>query len=305
MSATMFLNRADATVGSLMVGEIQPIPSTQATFATTPAVSPGIDWAVLSSGGPANSGYVLTVQADGSLAWDASSRGGGGTPGGTTGQIQYDNGGSFGGFTMSGDATLVTSTGVITIASTAVTYAKMQHASAGSVLLGNPTGSAAALSEITLAGGLGFSSSTITINASNIATGQLPVAYGGTNAATAAAARTNLGIEQGNHTFGASGTPTLNATTPPIYLPTALTCIQAVAACGTAPGTGGATLTIQTSATGASGSWGTLVAVTIASGAYYGTAAVTSSIAAGTWIQGEFTAVNAVQNMTATLYVEG
>lgn len=36
-------------------------------------------------------------------------------PGGTTGQLQYNNGGSFGGFTMSGDATLVPSTGVITV----------------------------------------------------------------------------------------------------------------------------------------------------------------------------------------------
>ena len=34
---------------------------------------------------------------------------------GSSGQIQYDNGGAFGGFTMSGDATLVTSTGVITV----------------------------------------------------------------------------------------------------------------------------------------------------------------------------------------------
>src|SRR5271166_2894520 len=78
------------------------------------------------------------------------SSGGGGTPGGTSGQIQYDNAGSFGGFTMSGDATLVTSTGVITVGAGKITYAKIQNTSAGSVLLGNPTGSAAAPSEITL-----------------------------------------------------------------------------------------------------------------------------------------------------------
>ena len=47
--------------------------------------------------------------------------GGGGTPGGTNGQSQYNNGGSFGGYTMSGDATLNTSTGVITVTKTSGT----------------------------------------------------------------------------------------------------------------------------------------------------------------------------------------
>ena len=41
--------------------------------------------------------------------------GGGGTPGGTSGQVQYNNSGSFGGFTVSGDGTLNTSTGALTI----------------------------------------------------------------------------------------------------------------------------------------------------------------------------------------------
>ena len=113
---------------------------------------------------------------------------------GSSGQIQYDNAGSFGGFTMGGDATLVTSTGVITvtktsgtafaasattdttnasniasgtlpaarIASSAITYAKIQNTNAGSVLLGNPTGSAAAPSEITLGANLSFSGTTLT-----------------------------------------------------------------------------------------------------------------------------------------------
>lgn len=37
------------------------------------------------------------------------------TPGGTTGQIQYNNSGAFGGFTASGDATINTSTGAVTV----------------------------------------------------------------------------------------------------------------------------------------------------------------------------------------------
>ena len=38
--------------------------------------------------------------------------------GGTSGQIQYDNAGSFGGFTASGDATINTTTGAVTVTKT-------------------------------------------------------------------------------------------------------------------------------------------------------------------------------------------
>ncbi len=69
----------------------------------------------------------------------------GGTPGGTNGQIQYDNGGSFGGFTANGDATINTLTGAVTVVST------------------NGTAFAA-------------SATTNTTNASNITSGTLPVA---------------------------------------------------------------------------------------------------------------------------------
>jgi len=91
--------------------------------------------------------------------------GGGGTPGGGSGQIQYDNAGSFGGFTMSGDATLVASTGVITIAAGAVTLAKHANLAATSIM-GNPTGSAAAPSAITLGANLSFSGSTLVASGS-------------------------------------------------------------------------------------------------------------------------------------------
>ena len=47
-----------------------------------------------------------------------SASGGGGTPGGTSGQIQWNSAGSFAGFTMSGDCTVVTSTGAITCTKT-------------------------------------------------------------------------------------------------------------------------------------------------------------------------------------------
>ncbi len=40
---------------------------------------------------------------------------GGGSPGGTNGQLQFNNNGAFGGVTMSGDATINTGTGVVTV----------------------------------------------------------------------------------------------------------------------------------------------------------------------------------------------
>lgn len=44
--------------------------------------------------------------------------GGGGSPGGTNGQTQFNNAGAFGGYTMNGDATINTATGAITVTKT-------------------------------------------------------------------------------------------------------------------------------------------------------------------------------------------
>lgn len=48
----------------------------------------------------------------------SASGGGSGTPGGTSGQVQYNNAGAFGGFTVGGDATLNTATGALTVTKT-------------------------------------------------------------------------------------------------------------------------------------------------------------------------------------------
>lgn len=74
--------------------------------------------------------------------------GGSGSPGGTSGQVQFNNSGSFGGFTVGGDATLNTSTGALTVTKT------------------NNTSFAA-------------SATTDTTNASNISSGTLASARGG------------------------------------------------------------------------------------------------------------------------------
>jgi hypothetical protein len=47
-----------------------------------------------------------------------SAAGGAGSPGGSSGQVQYNNGGAFGGFTLGGDATLNTSTGALAVTKT-------------------------------------------------------------------------------------------------------------------------------------------------------------------------------------------
>lgn len=74
----------------------------------------------------------------------------GGVAGGTSGQIQYNDGGVFGGFTASGDVTIDTATGVVTIPNDAVTYAKMQNAAANT-FIARAANSSGDLSEVALA----------------------------------------------------------------------------------------------------------------------------------------------------------
>ena len=68
------------------------------------------------------------------------SGGSGGTPGGSSGQIQYNNGGAFGGYTQSGDCTTNTTTGVITCTKTqGVVFANsatIDATNAGNILSG-------------------------------------------------------------------------------------------------------------------------------------------------------------------------
>lgn len=63
----------------------------------------------LSGGGTTN-----FLRADGT--WAVPAGGGGGTPGGTNGQVQFNNSGSFGGFFVGGDGTLNSSTGNLVVA---------------------------------------------------------------------------------------------------------------------------------------------------------------------------------------------
>lgn len=128
-----------------------------------------------------------------SIGFAQFSSGGGGTPGGTSGQVQYNNSGVFGGFTVGGDGTLNTSTGVLTvttlngaspgaffngtnaanltgtvagarIASGSLGLSKLVVASANSILLGaGSSGSGSAYVELSLGVGLSISGTTLSV----------------------------------------------------------------------------------------------------------------------------------------------
>lgn len=138
--------------------------------------SPTINGGALSgtlSGAPTFSGNIIfggipnftgiltgTIAAGGNLGLDAGGNlvkntvSGSATPGGTSGQIQWNNSGSFAGFTASGDFTINTSTGVGTIANNAVTLAKQATNTANTLQGFDGSGNAA---DITVGSGLSLS----------------------------------------------------------------------------------------------------------------------------------------------------
>lgn len=74
-------------------------------------------FAVAGAGPPGPAGSTGPIGPEGPIGPNGAPGppGPGATPAGTNGQVQYNNSGAFGGFTMSGDATLAPSTGVITL----------------------------------------------------------------------------------------------------------------------------------------------------------------------------------------------
>ncbi len=115
----MVLNRENVSHGALVVGKQMPA-QTGAPIQSVNAPTPGLEWAAFAIPPGTPDGYALTTSAAAAegVAW-AAGGGGSGNPGGTANQVQYNSGGTaFGGFTMSGDATVVVATGVITVTQT-------------------------------------------------------------------------------------------------------------------------------------------------------------------------------------------
>ena len=131
---------------AIAVGDVPALPASKITSGQLGVTQGGTGLGVLTAHN------VLIGNATGAITFAAI---------GTAGRVLLDQGPSADpAFTaVSGDATL-SSSGVLTIAAGAVTLAK--HANLAAVsLMGNPTGSAAAPSAITLGAGLSFSGSTL------------------------------------------------------------------------------------------------------------------------------------------------
>lgn len=101
-----------------VVGNVSPVSAPASavpisSLITGSLFTPTAPGTVPGSGG----GTTLFLRADGT--WAAPPGGvGGGSPGGTNGQIQFNNLGAFGGFTVGGDGTLNTATGALIVTKT-------------------------------------------------------------------------------------------------------------------------------------------------------------------------------------------
>lgn len=91
---------------------------TQLTGDVTAGPGAGSQTALLAAIGSSGSctNCNLSVDTKGRVTAYGNGSGGSGSPGGSSGQVQFNSSGAFGGFTVSGDATLNTGTGAFTLA---------------------------------------------------------------------------------------------------------------------------------------------------------------------------------------------
>lgn len=113
------LNASNITAGTVSAARLPATASLLDTaFGTargTVIVRGSSAWQALT---PGTSGYRLTSAGAGAdLVWSPDTVT---TPSGSSGQLQFNNAGSFGGFTLGGDATVNTGTGALTLATSGV-----------------------------------------------------------------------------------------------------------------------------------------------------------------------------------------
>jgi hypothetical protein len=127
--------------------------------------------------------------------------GGGGSPGGTTGQIQYNNSGAFGGFTMAGDCTL-SEPNITCTKSNGTVFGTGAFAT---ISLYAPLASPVFTGTVTLPI-TGVSANCLTVNTSGVVSGTgSPCGSGGSGSVTSVAETVNSGSSSGIFTI--SGSP--------------------------------------------------------------------------------------------------
>lgn len=120
------LSQFASTTSAQLAGVLSDETGTgSAVFANGPTFTGTVNMAALVLSGNLMTnitGATQCLQADGfgvvTGTGTACGAGGGGSPGGLSGQIQFNNSGAFGGFTAGGDATINTSTGAVTVTKT-------------------------------------------------------------------------------------------------------------------------------------------------------------------------------------------
>lgn len=141
---------------------------------------------------PGTAGFVLMSNGAGA---DPTFQTNPGSPGGTNGQVQYNNAGAFGGFTVSGDATLNTGTGALALATVNANVGSFGSSTLCTAITVNAKGLITAASEATCAPAIGsitgLGTGVATALGVNIGSAGAPVLFNGAGGTPSAITLTN------------------------------------------------------------------------------------------------------------------